>query len=521
MDVNFALEDYEVARGFILACQSYPVTDKVVVDFRRDRHRLSSAYGQAPSAGKMAETRVRSNPRSPYVPHPFSSAIARCSIARVQAIHERSYWSAFPESASPKVYGEGAAEAGKAAFDRLLGQPLSADAAGHGRRRRRRALAVRHSARHHLSQGRHRRPVRRGRARARPMEKADPETWAGVCLEILARINKASFEIRQRGDAYDRPGVHDGVPGGRPARAGSRARSGRVRVGRAVARAAPRRSGKSRRGRTSRIRMEKRFRVVPRGIGLVIGCCTFPTWNGYPGLFASLATGNAVVVKPHPGGDPAARDHREDRARGAGRSGLRSERRDAVRARGRRRRCAKARAAPRGAHHRLHRQHRQRPLARGACAAGAGLHRKSRREPDHRRLRRRHEGGRAQRRVLAVALHGPDVHGAAEHLRAARRHRHRRRAACRSTRWRKRSPTACASSSADPARAVEVLGAVQNDGVLRRLEAARSLGNVVLDTQTIAHPAFPDATVRTPLIVKLARPTARRISTNGSAPSRS
>jgi len=33
MDVNFALEDYEVARGFILACQSYPVTDKVVIDF--------------------------------------------------------------------------------------------------------------------------------------------------------------------------------------------------------------------------------------------------------------------------------------------------------------------------------------------------------------------------------------------------------------------------------------------------------------------------------------------------------
>ena len=33
MDVNFALEDYEVARGFVLACQSYPATDKVVVDF--------------------------------------------------------------------------------------------------------------------------------------------------------------------------------------------------------------------------------------------------------------------------------------------------------------------------------------------------------------------------------------------------------------------------------------------------------------------------------------------------------
>ena len=33
MDVNFALEDYEVARGFVLCCQSYPVTDKVTVDF--------------------------------------------------------------------------------------------------------------------------------------------------------------------------------------------------------------------------------------------------------------------------------------------------------------------------------------------------------------------------------------------------------------------------------------------------------------------------------------------------------
>ncbi|MCC7327237.1 MAG: phenylacetate-CoA oxygenase/reductase subunit PaaK [Burkholderiales bacterium] len=33
MDVNFALEDYELARGYILACQSYPVTDRVAVTF--------------------------------------------------------------------------------------------------------------------------------------------------------------------------------------------------------------------------------------------------------------------------------------------------------------------------------------------------------------------------------------------------------------------------------------------------------------------------------------------------------
>jgi len=33
MDANFALEDYEVARGFALACQSYPASDRVTVDF--------------------------------------------------------------------------------------------------------------------------------------------------------------------------------------------------------------------------------------------------------------------------------------------------------------------------------------------------------------------------------------------------------------------------------------------------------------------------------------------------------
>jgi phenylacetic acid degradation protein paaN len=53
-------------------------------------------------------------------------------------------------------------------------------------------------------------------------------------------------------------------------------------------------------GKRDPLTMTKQFTPVPRGIALMIGCNTFPTWNGYPGLFASLATGNAVLVKPHP-----------------------------------------------------------------------------------------------------------------------------------------------------------------------------------------------------------------------------
>lgn len=35
MEANYALEDYEVRRGYVLTCQSRPVTDKVVVDYDR------------------------------------------------------------------------------------------------------------------------------------------------------------------------------------------------------------------------------------------------------------------------------------------------------------------------------------------------------------------------------------------------------------------------------------------------------------------------------------------------------
>jgi phenylacetic acid degradation protein paaN len=49
------------------------------------------------------------------------------------------------------------------------------------------------------------------------------------------------------------------------------------------------------------IRMNKEWRAVPKGISVVIGCSTFPTWNSVPGIYASLVTGNPVIVKPHPG----------------------------------------------------------------------------------------------------------------------------------------------------------------------------------------------------------------------------
>jgi len=52
-------------------------------------------------------------------------------------------------------------------------------------------------------------------------------------------------------------------------------------------------------GKTS-VKLSKEFKAIPKGVGLVIGCSTFPIWNSVPGIFASLITGNSVIVKPHP-----------------------------------------------------------------------------------------------------------------------------------------------------------------------------------------------------------------------------
>ncbi len=48
------------------------------------------------------------------------------------------------------------------------------------------------------------------------------------------------------------------------------------------------------------IRLRKRYQLVPRGVAVCFVCATFPTWNAYPAMLASLATGNPVIVKPHP-----------------------------------------------------------------------------------------------------------------------------------------------------------------------------------------------------------------------------
>lgn len=51
---------------------------------------------------------------------------------------------------------------------------------------------------------------------------------------------------------------------------------------------------------SAKIALDKSYRLIPRGVAVCFSCASFPTWNAWPSMLASLATGNAVIVKPHP-----------------------------------------------------------------------------------------------------------------------------------------------------------------------------------------------------------------------------
>lgn len=54
----------------------------------------------------------------------------------------------------------------------------------------------------------------------------------------------------------------------------------------------------------------------------------------------------------------------------------------------------------------------------------------------------------------------------------------------------------------EPARAIEILGAIQNETTLERIDKSRSAGEVVADSKKLDHPQFPKACIRTPLLLK-------------------
>ena len=218
----------------------------------------------------------------------------------LETIRTRAYWSPHPEH--PKAYGENGSldmAAGKAAFDALLGtrldlgQPGTDDWVGGEVSPYGVELGVQYP---HADLDVLLPAMKAGQKAWRD---AGAELRAMVCLEILRRIGARTMEFAQAVMHTSGQAFMMAFQAGGP-HAQDRGMEAVAYAYVEQARTPDTAEWTKPQGKRDPLALTKAFTPVPRGIGLVIGCNTFPTWNGYPGLFASLATGNAVLVKPHP-----------------------------------------------------------------------------------------------------------------------------------------------------------------------------------------------------------------------------
>ncbi|WP_090767807.1 phenylacetic acid degradation protein PaaN [Nonomuraea maritima] len=415
------------------------------------------------------------------------------------AIAERGHWSAFPESPSPRVHGEEAAERGREAFESLLGKRFPLDQPGTG------AWIGAERSPYGIELGvTYPEPVvdrivAAALAALPAWRDAGPLTRALTCVEIIQRIHRRSFELAHAVQHTTGQAFVMAFQAGGP-HAQDRALEA-VAYGYAAMTSAAATARWEKPAKGEPLVMDKRFTVVPRGVALVIGCNTFPTWNAYPGLFASLVTGNPVIVKPHPravlplavtvqvaretlaeaGFDPALVSLAVEEGTGLA-TALATDR--AVRV----------------------------IDFTGSTEYGDWLERNARQALVHTEKAGVNTvvvdstdswRGMLGNLAFSLSLYSGQMCTAPQTVLVPA-------GGVETDEGHKSFDEVAAGLAAavggllsDDARAVEVTGALVNPDVLARVEAAPSLGEVVLESRAVKHPEFPDAVVRTPVIVKV------------------
>lgn len=216
-----------------------------------------------------------------------------------EACRLRHYWSPFPEIPDRYPEAEAAQLAGKTAFEAYLNRDFALDQPGARERigeevspYTREPLGIRYPQSE---------PDALFDAAERAMatwERAAPETRIGVLLEVIERLYGRMFELTHAimhtaGKSYNMSYAGGGV------NALDRGLEAMAYAYEAM-RHVPREALWQRNFGKSEIRLAKRYRIVPKGVAVCFTCASFPTWNAYPAMMASLATGNPVIVKPHP-----------------------------------------------------------------------------------------------------------------------------------------------------------------------------------------------------------------------------
>lgn len=218
----------------------------------------------------------------------------------VDASTRRYAWTAYPESPSSRIWGTAPPGLGKARFEALLGTDYPLSMPGETGRTGAEVspytgepLGITYPAVEVDG-------LYAAISRAMPVWRdAPPRTRIGICLEILDRCARQLFEnahatMHTSGQSFMMAFAGSG------ANALDRGLEALAYAHKAMADVPEQAMWEREFGKSGKACLHKRFRIVPRGISVVVCCATFPLWNGYPALCASLATGNPVVLKPHP-----------------------------------------------------------------------------------------------------------------------------------------------------------------------------------------------------------------------------
>ncbi|CUJ82621.1 Aldehyde dehydrogenase%2C thermostable [Achromobacter xylosoxidans] len=413
----------------------------------------------------------------------------------------RGYWSPFAESPSPRNYGETANDDGRAAFEALRGKPFplnlhDADGTVGGEKSPYGfdlGITYPHVPAAKL--------VAASKRALQDWRRAGPQAWVGVSLEILARLNKLSFEMAYAVQHTTGQGFMMAFQAGGP-HAQDRGFEAVAYAWQEMSRIPGVAIWEKPQGKNDPIRMEKHFTVVPRGVALVIGCSTFPTWNGYPGLFASLATGNTVIVKPHPGAIlPLALTVKVAREvlHEAGFDP------DVVL------------LAAHTAEEYTARQLALDPAVKiidftGSTANGDWLENNARQALVYTEKAGVNQviidsaadlKGVARNLAFSLALYSGQMCTAPQNIYVPRDGIQTPEGRVSFDEVAAALGAAVDKLGADAAKAVELTGAIQNEGIVERIEKARALGlPVVADSKTLTHPQFENARVRTPLLLR-------------------
>ncbi|WP_186055497.1 phenylacetic acid degradation protein PaaN [Burkholderia gladioli] len=434
--------------------------------------------------------------------HPLFSKHEATLQQALSAIETRAYWSPFAEMPSPKVYGESAAADGEASFRAQLDKPFELDQPASGGKLGAETSPFGFPLGIRYPQASPDELIAAAAAAQAGWRAAGPSAWIGVSLEILARLNRASFEIANAVMHTTGQAFMMAFQAGGP-HAQDRALEAVAYAWDALRRIPAEAHWEKPQGKNPPLAMHKRYTIVPRGTGLVLGCCTFPTWNGYPGLFADLATGNTVIVKPHPGAIlPLAITVR------IAREVLREAGFDPNIV------TLLATDPDDGA---LVQSLAVRPEIRlidftGSTRNGDWLERHA-----HQAQVYTEKAGvnqividstddlkaAARNIAFSLALYSGQMCTAPQNIYVPRDGIQTPEGRVGFDEVAQAIAGAVQKLCADPARAVELLGAIQNDGVIARIDEARGLGKILVDSQTLEHPAYPQARVRTPLLIQL------------------